>query len=76
MNRILLVRHGDAAGEDSSDPALSGTGVAQLRAMAERLRAQPVQSFLDGSRRRPSGERASHSMSDVGHLAGLRGASS
>lgn len=52
MHRILLVRHGDAAGDDCGDPVLSGTGRAQISAVAERLRAEPVQSLLHGPRRR------------------------
>lgn len=52
MHRILLVRHGDAAGDDSADPALSSTGRAQMAALAERLRPEPVESLLHGPRRR------------------------
>ncbi|MGP9680974.1 MULTISPECIES: hypothetical protein [unclassified Brachybacterium] len=83
MHRILLVRHGDAAGDDSVDPALSGTGRARDRwhwlheTPADAwLRLPVANADLTDLRRRPSGEWAVHSMSDVCHLVGLAGESS
>jgi len=66
MHRILLVRHGDAAGDDSADPALSSTGRAQMAALAERLRTEPVESLLHGPRRR-----ARQSAEILGEAVGL-----
>ncbi|MEU6135192.1 histidine phosphatase family protein [Nocardioides sp. NPDC047086] len=49
---IHLVRHGEAAGEDTSDPGLSDLGRRQVQALANRLAFRPVRQVLHGPSRR------------------------
>lgn len=50
MDRILLVRHGQAAAPDDVDPALSDVGVRQAEALAARLRGEDVDELWHGPR--------------------------
>ena len=49
---LYVVRHAEAAGDDASDPALSGRGRDQARALGRRLAQRPVARVLHGPRRR------------------------
>jgi broad specificity phosphatase PhoE len=52
MDRILLIRHAQADGDDGSDPALSSVGVDQAALLVERLAGEGVRELLHGPRRR------------------------
>ena len=49
---IHLVRHGEAAGEDTADRGLSDLGRRQVQALANRLSFRPVRQVLHGPSRR------------------------
>lgn len=52
MDRILLIRHAQAEGHESDDPALSTTGRRQVAALAARLATLRPDLVLHGPRRR------------------------
>ncbi|MFE1644161.1 histidine phosphatase family protein [Microbacterium sp. P01] len=52
MGSILLVRHGEASGDDSADPGLSSTGRLQALALAGRLADQEIGAVWHGPKRR------------------------
>lgn len=52
MDRILLIRHGQADGHDGDDPGLSPLGVRQVRMLAARLEGHGITEVLHGPRRR------------------------
>ncbi|MDT0157794.1 histidine phosphatase family protein [Microbacterium sp. ARD32] len=52
MNRLLVIRHAEADGHDTSDPGLSERGARQAQALADRLALDDVSRVLCGPRLR------------------------
>ncbi|MBA2324727.1 MAG: histidine phosphatase family protein [Pseudonocardiales bacterium] len=52
VGEVFLVRHGEAAGSDGSNPGLSEAGRAQTRLLSVRLAGRSVGGILHSPRRR------------------------